>query len=403
MLVPDSRRQNPVRPATPDTSQSRWGATASRSVRPSGRGLLAGSQSVSVRTTRAGKKHFAHCVQHARLGAKMSASAPAAWIPRVAGAAVTDEWPDPIPLVAKTPDSIGSDVLPGVLGEYAQALSEHTETPIDISILGVLAACSAALAGKIEVEAEPRYKEPVQIWVCGLLESGNRKTAVLDAVRKPLDDYEDSERVRLEPELKRLASERKTKLATIEKLRRNLSVDSPSELEQQRLHIADLEAELADEQHRITLTTADITPEAAEELMEQNGGRLAIFSDEAGMFDIMAGRYTSQPNVDVFLKGHTGGRVSTNRRSRRSFIPHAHLTICIFPQPGVIQGLKDKPFMRDRGLLARFLYVNPESPIGRRKLSPVAIPNDVRLGYETLITRLLHWRPECPVGLALTD
>ena len=59
--------------------------------------------------------------------------------------------------------------------------------------------------------------------------------------------------------------------------------------------------------------------------------------------------------------------------------------------------------MRDRGLLARFLYVIPESPIGRRKLSPVAMPNDVRLGYETLITRLLHWRPECPVGLALTD
>ena len=150
--------------------------------------------------------------------------------------------------------------------------------------------------------------------MCALLESGNRKTAVLDAVRQPLDDYEDSERVRLEPELKRLASERKTKLATIEKLRRNLSVDSPSELEQQRLHIADLEAELADEQHRITLTTADITPEAAEELMEQNGGRLAIFSDEAGMFDIMAGRYTSQPNVDVFQHDSSPGELAGIQR-----------------------------------------------------------------------------------------
>jgi hypothetical protein len=166
----------------------------------------------------------------------MSASATAAWIPRPNGVAPTDEWPDPIPLVVKTPDPLESNVLPGVLGEYAQALSEHTETPIDISILGILAVCSAALAGKIEVEAEPKYLEPVHIWMCALLESGNRKTAVLDAIRKPLDDYEDSERVRLEPELKRIASERKTKIATIEKLRRNLSVNSPSELEAEAVH-----------------------------------------------------------------------------------------------------------------------------------------------------------------------
>jgi Protein of unknown function (DUF3987) len=315
-----------------------------------------------VRKARTGKEHFAHCVQHMQLGADMSASATTTWIPRPHETTSTDEWLEPIPLVAKTPDPIGSDALPGVLGEYAQALSEHTETPVDISTLGVLAACSAALAGKIEVEAEPRYIEPVNIWVCGLLESGNRKTAVLEGIRKPLDDYEDSERLRLEPELKRLASERKTMIATIEKLRRNLSVNSPSELEKQRLYIADLEANLPDELHRITLTSIDITPEAAEELMEQNGGRLAIFSDEAGMFDIMAGRYSSQPNLDVFLKGHTGSPVSTNRRSRRSFISRAYLTMCILPQPGVIQGLRDKPFLRERGLLARFLYAIPSLP-----------------------------------------
>jgi hypothetical protein len=315
----------------------------------------------------------------------------------------SDDWPEPIPLIAKMPAPVNSELLPDVLGEYATALCKHTETPFDLCALAVLGATSAALAGKVEVEAEPGYIEPAHIWVCPLLESGNRKTAVIEAIRKPLDDYEDSERVRREPELKRLVSERKTKLATIEKLRRQLPVEKPAELEKQKRSIADLEAELADEPHKITLTTLDTTPEALEELMAENGGRLAIISDEGGMFDIMAGRYSSQPNLDVFLKGHTGSRISTNRRSRRSFIPHAYLTMCIVPQPGVIQGLKDKPFIRDRGLLARFLYAMPESRIGHREHKPVSMPNTVRSCYETLIARLLEWRPEHPVRLTLTD
>ena len=57
-------------------------------------------------------------------------------------------------------DPIGADVLPGVLGDYSQALAKHTETPTDLSILAVLGAASAATAGKIEIEAESGYIEP---------------------------------------------------------------------------------------------------------------------------------------------------------------------------------------------------------------------------------------------------
>ncbi len=313
------------------------------------------------------------------------------------------DWLKPIPLTAKMPDPISADVLPGALGEYARALSKHTETPIDLPILAVIGATSTAVAGKVEVEAEFGYIEPAHIWVCPLLESGNRKTAAIDAIRAPIDEHEDSERARLEPEFRRLVSDRRSKLATIEKLRKTLSVNSPETLEEQRRHIADLEAELPDEPHRITLTTSDATPEALEELMQENGGRMAIISDEGGMFDIMAGRYSSQPNLDVFLKGHTGGRVNINRRCRNTFIPRAYLTMCIAPQPGVIQGLKDKPFMRDRGLLARFLWAVPESPIGHRDHSTISIPDGVNLRYRTVIARLLHWQPERPVRLRLNE
>src|SRR5205085_5696581 len=81
----------------------------------------------------------------------------------------------------------------------------------------------------------------------------------------------------------RVESERKTKLAIIEKLRKKLSVDSEAELSTQRDRIADLERELPEELHSITLSTSDITPEALEALMEQNGGRMSITSDEGGI------------------------------------------------------------------------------------------------------------------------
>jgi hypothetical protein len=310
-----------------------------------------------------------------------------------------DGWPEPIPLLAKTPEPISADILPGVLGEYSRALSRHTETPVDLSILAVLGATSAALAGKIEIEAEPGYIEPGHIWVCALLESGNRKTAVIDAVRAPIDDHQQAQQRRVEPEIKRLESERKSKVVMIDKLRKKLL---PESSEKERRKIADLEAELPDERNSPTLVTSDVTPEALEVLMQENNGCMAIISDEGGMFDVMAGRYNSQPNLDVFLKGHTGGRVSVHRRSRNTCIPRAYLTMCLAPQPIVVQKLKDKPFMRERGLLARFLYAMPESPIGGRSLIPASIPGKTQANYRALIHNLLDLTPQQPIRLQST-
>lgn len=43
-------------------------------------------------------------------------------------------------------------------------------------------------------------------------------------------------------------------------------------------------------------------------LLHEHGDRLAILSPEGGIFDLIAGRYSSTgaPNLDHFLKGHAG-------------------------------------------------------------------------------------------------
>ena len=56
------------------------------------------------------------------------------------------------------------------------------------------------------------------------------------------------------------------------------------------------------------LLADDITPEAAASLLAEQGGPLAIISAEGGIFDIIAGRYSSKaiPNMDLWLKAQLG-------------------------------------------------------------------------------------------------
>jgi putative DNA primase/helicase len=289
-------------------------------------------------------------------------------------------WPEPILLSEDPVEPLRPDILP--------------ELPV-LAVLGVL---STAAAGKIEIEAESGYIEPVNLYVCPVLESGNRKTAVVQHATKVLGDYETGERERLRPEIARLESERKTKEVVIDKLRKKLKDAEAAEIRR----IAELEADLPVVPRPPILFTADVTAERLEVLLEANAGRLAVISDEGGIFDVIAGRYNTTPNLDVWLKGHSQGHVRVHRMERATLVDKPHLTVLISPQPTVLSGLRDKEFLRGRGLLARFLFALPESPVGNRELVPCHMPARVVTEYHELITRILDWRPEEPRMLRLS-
>jgi hypothetical protein len=59
----------------------------------------------------------------------------------------------------------------------------------------------------------------------------------------------------------------------------------------------------------------------------------------------------------------------------------------------VIRGLDLKPGFRGRGLLARFWYALPLSPLGYRKLESKPIPQSVRAAYERGLRALLEMLP----------
>jgi hypothetical protein len=155
--------------------------------------------------------------------------------------------------------------------------------------------------------------------------------------------------------------------------------------------IEKLEADLPEIPPHPRLWTQDVTPEKMAAMMAEQGERLAVFSDEGGIFDILAGRYSNgTPNLDLFLQGHAGSAVRVDRKSGPPVIlQHPLLTVGISPQPDVLQALKDKPGFRGRGVLARFLYGLPASPLGYRSLTPEPVPPEVEKAYQRGIHALL--------------
>lgn len=140
-----------------------------------------------------------------------------------------------------------------------------------------------------------------------------------------------------------------------------------------------------------------MTPEKLGQLMSDHDEKMAILSDEGGLFEMMAGRYSNGiPNLDIYLKSHAGGPVRVDRIGGRSavFMNHPALTIGLSPQPEVLQSLNSKPGFRGRGLLARFLYMLPVSSLGYRSLQAREIPARIVDGYARGIRALLELPPK---------
>ena len=138
------------------------------------------------------------------------------------------------------------------------------------------------------------------------------------------------------------------------------------------------------------LICGDVTVEKLVELLADNGGVLAQFSTEGGIFQILGGLYRDgELAIDIHLKAYSGDPIYYDRKRGKSlYVPSPCLTVTIMVQPDVIRSLGKKPGLRGRGLLARFLYAWPRSIVGYRKLHPDPISDATRILYRGVIENL---------------
>jgi hypothetical protein len=317
-----------------------------------------------------------------------------------------DPWPDLVPLGTPDLPRLPADSLPSWAGAYAAALATATETPLELTTGMVLATAAVPCARRLRVMVAPGHFEPCNTWVAVGLPPGNRKSAVHGAACAPLVEWEREKAAAMAVEITRAESSAKTLQARANAARATAAkAKSQTEVEAASRDAADLEARIEDAPVAPQLWTSDATPERLGAMLGDQGECMAWLSSEAGLFDLLAGRYSKGiPNLDLVLKAWSGDPERVDRGSRPPvFLLSPRLTIGLSPQPDVLRGLSMQPGFRGRGLLGRFHYLLPPSPLGYRDLSAsrkgASVPRGIEDAYRHGIRNMLDW----PASLAHED
>jgi hypothetical protein len=299
-------------------------------------------------------------------------------------------WPEFMSFdVLDLPD-FPTHVLPSVLRRWVEAESHATQTPADLSALLALAVCSSMIARFVVVEPRPGWREPTNLYVAVLLDPGNRKSAVFTDATKPIREVEAELIEAARPEVARAQSRRRMREKDGKRLEEKAVKNNDANAAQQAQDIA---AELAEQPEPVLprKVVDDATSEKLGMMLFEQKGRMASMSPEGGVFDLMAGLYSKSgiPQFGVYLMGHSGDNLITDRVSRESVrVERPALTCAYAMQPQVIKGLAENAAFRGRGLLARFLYAAPTSWIGQREIAPTPVPAAVHEEYRQLIREL---------------
>ncbi|MEW7980730.1 MAG: YfjI family protein, partial [Candidatus Sedimenticola endophacoides] len=301
-----------------------------------------------------------------------------------------------VPLDAPNLPRLDLTHLPDWAGDFARALAAHTETPPELAAGMVLVTCATAAARRLRVMVKPGYFETCNLWVVVALPPGNRKSAVQGAATTPLDEWEKDQAIALRSEIDRARSEYKTMEARAKEIRTKAAREKDkSKAKELAREAADIEVDLPVILTPPLIWTSDVTPESLGTLLAEHGECMAWLSSEGGIFDLLQGRYSNGiPNLDLVLKAHSGDKERVDRGSRQPVhLRQPRLNIGLSPQPVVLRGLTAKPGFRGRGLLGRFLYLLPPSPLGYRNLKSNPIPKATSDAYAAGIRSMLDWEP----------
>ena len=319
-------------------------------------------------------------------------------------------WQDPIlPGTLRTPN-IPPEVLPSWLADMARAVSESTQTPPALAVMAGLAVLATVLQRRFEVSPfGDSYTEPLSIWTLSATPSGTRKSAVLNAMVGPVPYWEKLLRDRKRPEIIKVNATRAVAKKRIEKLLQDAAkAKEPSDREAIRAEVEREEVEMPEEIRAPRLFTGDTTAERLQAMLVEHGERMAVLSDEAGIFLIMAGIYNGgAANIDVFLQGHAGSAMRVDRAGRSAHVDKPALSFGLLIQPDVMGEVAGSSRFRGSGLLARFLYAMPASNVGKRDVRRhTPIPEEVADEYKLYLLSLLEGVPgplEAPKVLTLCE
>jgi hypothetical protein len=317
-------------------------------------------------------------------------------------------WPDPAPLTqVRAVPAFPIAALPTWTRAKVEAVAHDTQTPVDLAATLALACLSTAAGGKVRIMVRPevRWSEPVNLYTVAALPPGSRKSPVFSSMTEPISEVERALAEKLLPEIITLRVDKRAAEDQAGRAADQLAKASIDQMESARYeaHSAALAAAAIVVPAEPQLFVDDITPESLASMIADQGGAIAGLSAESEIFNVIAGRYSGTPNLNVFLKGHAGDAMRVNRQSRAAeTVERPALTLGICTQPGALAEFAAIPGANDRGLLARFLFTIPESNIGQRETEPQPADPTAHLAWDAKLKALILSMRDLAEPIALT-
>ena len=308
-------------------------------------------------------------------------------------------------------DEIKADLLPSWLGDYARAISESKQTPEGLAVMLGLSIIATCVQKKFVVapHGDDEYTEPLALWTLTVMNSGERKSPVLTALREPLVAWQEEQAKLLKDRIIETSTAITMAKARIDKLHKDAVTKNDATERQNILNqINEIKRAMPTEVKAPVLWTGDVTAEELQDMLVEHGERMSLLSDEGNIFAVMAGLYNNDKiNIDIFLQAYSGAPTRIDRRSRKAELKNPALTFGIAVQPTVLESFSNgsKKQFRDKGALARFLYCIPESMLGKRDSGRrVPVPEEVKASYQDGIKTLLSIpTPAVPKMLTLDN
>lgn len=296
--------------------------------------------------------------------------------------------------------------LPGPLRDFVEAVSENLQVAADMVAVLVLAVLAVAVQGKFVVSPKAGWVEPVNLYTLVIARPSERKSPVLKEVTAVLHQFERQENERRQYEMAKQHLEEEKLKQEIDRLQASF-FDNESENEDLLSQCAEKQIALSQLKlgNPLRLMVDDTTPEALASMMANQNGTAAVISTEGGVFDVLAGRYSGNVNVDVFTKAFSGDPINIERKGSPSIrIEAPVLTMLLTVQPQVLSAIMDNKAFRGRGFLARFLYSLPASPVGHRAYETTPVREEIKEKYKKLVLKLLSLpKAETPKRIRFSD
>jgi len=280
--------------------------------------------------------------------------------------------------------------------EYLNEISESMQTAPELAFLPVITMISTTLAGATKVHVQEDWYECPMLFTMGIADPSERKSPIISELQKPFNMWHKDKA----KEFERYVKSRLNKVTVLEKLIKKAE-KAYSKAVDDDVELGDAENLLVNLQVRFdalskpiaapNLIMSDATPEAIVMQMELNGEVVGIISAENEPIDLALGLYSDKPNLAIYLKGYSGDSYFQARKHSEPInIQEAKMSMCVLVQPECTKKLFANEMACERGFVSRFLYFQPESKLGHRKMKPKGINPELRKKWQHFIMDLLN-------------